>query len=134
MSTNIKATCFPFKLNMLSMLNHVFSKIYKLIMIVSDLCVIWVIWNFHQLYMVEAWYSIFNPACIVYRSYIKVYNKIMWMFQIYVSYEMSTQTMFDNPRDSPNVEYVEDIVRLSSFIIPIFAFAVNFFVLADDCY
>ena len=31
-------------------------------------------------------------------------------FQIYVSYEMSTQTMFENPRASPNVEYIEDIV------------------------
>lgn len=38
------------------------------------------------------------------------------MFQIYVSYEMSTQTMFENPRGSPNVEYIEDIVSINSLL------------------
>ncbi|KAL4216433.1 hypothetical protein ACF0H5_024158 [Mactra antiquata] len=35
---------------------------------------------------------------------------------IYVSYEMATQTMFDNPRGSPNVEYVEDIKELEDLL------------------
>ncbi|XP_052786890.1 myosin-11-like isoform X3 [Mya arenaria] len=35
---------------------------------------------------------------------------------IYVSYEMATQTMFDNPRGSPNVEYIEDIKELEDIL------------------
>jgi len=51
----------------------------------------------------------------------------MWLFQIYVSYEMSTQTMFDNPRDSPNVEYVEDIVSFIFIYYTYFYFCCQFF-------
>ncbi|KAH3740919.1 hypothetical protein DPMN_047636, partial [Dreissena polymorpha] len=44
-------------------------------------------------------------------------NKVMdRVDKIYVSYEMATQTVFDNPRGSPNVEYIEDIKELEEIL------------------